>query len=187
MRPIENTILIHCAPVLCKVKPAAIITCNGFDAGTVEADLATVRRELSRQGCLVVECCRCQRSVSLFIYHRWLLTAFLNVPGVPRFLAQRGYPVEAGIDDVVGMLVKRYRECGTVPHEIGLFLGYPLEDVMKFEEYKGRQYQICRYWKVYADVEQAKKVFECYDQCRSKLCGLMEKGLTFSGVLKEIA
>ena len=49
------------------------------------------------------------------------------------------------------------------PHEVGLFLGYPVWDVKGFIEHKGQQYKLCGYWKVYDDVPGALCKFEEYD------------------------
>lgn len=52
------------------------------------------------------------------------------------------------------------------PHEIGIFLGYPIWDVEGFIEHKGQNYKFCGYWKVYQDVEGAKLKFKEYDRIR---------------------
>lgn len=46
---------------------------------------------------------------------------------------------------------------GEFPHEVGLFLGYPPEDVEGFIENKARSCKITGYWKVYSDEEKAKR------------------------------
>ena len=51
------------------------------------------------------------------------------------------------------------------PHEIGLFLGYPPEDVAGFIRHQGSHYKLCGKWKVYGDVERAKALFCEYDRC----------------------
>ena len=53
------------------------------------------------------------------------------------------------------------------PHEIGLFLGYPPEDVLKYYVKKGKDYLFSGYWKVYTNPEKAIKTFELYDECRA--------------------
>ena len=66
------------------------------------------------------------------------------------------------------------------PHEIGLFLGYPTEDVEGFISHKP-----CKYigmWKVYGDVERAQKIFESYEACRQKYEDLLSQGIS----LKEL-
>ena len=56
------------------------------------------------------------------------------------------------------------------PHEIGLFLGYPPEDVEGFCRYQGQNYKLCGRWKVYGDREAACRRFQRYDHCRDALC-----------------
>lgn len=187
MHPIEHSLLVHCAPVLCKMKPASIISCCKYDPRTIDSTMEKVRNLLAPYGCLLVEICRCEHHATIFMYHRWVLTAFLNTPGVPEFLMTKGYPVTKGIDELVAALVSRFRSLGTVPHEVGVFLGYPLDDVQDFIRNRGRNYRVCRYWKVYSNENYAEKVFGCYDRCRMKLAELMNQGLPFELVLKEIA
>lgn len=187
MHQLEQLILEHCAPVLCGVKPASIISCCKYEPEAIDGILAIVRKQLVRHGCLLLEVCRCKHHITLFVYHRWILTAFINAPGVPQFLVSRGYPVADGVDGIVRTLSMRYQARNTVPHEVGVFLGYPLADVVKFEKFKGRDYKLCRYWKVYADERQAERIFDCYDQCRAKVSSLVSDGLSFEEVLKKIA
>ena len=52
------------------------------------------------------------------------------------------------------------------PHEIGLFLGYPPEDVLQYYLKKGKDYLFSGYWKVYTNPEKAIRTFKLYDACR---------------------
>jgi hypothetical protein len=81
------------------------------------------------------------------------------------FLAGQGYPRSAPLFVLLDYLSKRCIR-DDFPHEIGIFLGYPVEDVRGFVAHKGRNYKLCGYWKVYGDVEKAKKCFRRYDACR---------------------
>jgi hypothetical protein len=49
---------------------------------------------------------------------------------------------------------------------VGLFLGYPLDDVLGFIRHEGHGYKLCGVWKVYGDPERAKKQFRQYELCR---------------------
>lgn len=51
------------------------------------------------------------------------------------------------------------------PHEIGLFLGYPLADVIGFIENKGWNYTCCGCWKSYSDPEKAQAYFDLCRRC----------------------
>ena len=65
---------------------------------------------------------------------------------------------------------------GEFPHEVGLFLGYPPEDVAAFCRHRGRDFKVCGCWKVYCDVEGALRCFRRYRRCREALCRRLEEG-----------
>ena len=65
---------------------------------------------------------------------------------------------------------------GGFPHEVGLFLGYPAEDVEGFRRHGGQGYKYSGLWKVYSDVERAQRCFRQYGCCRRALCRRLEAG-----------
>lgn len=62
------------------------------------------------------------------------------------------------------------------PHEMGILLGYPIEDVQRFIEEKGKNYLCSGYWKVYQDVASKKKLFEQYENAKEELILWLEYG-----------
>ena len=80
------------------------------------------------------------------------------------------------IDEKLSLLERRI-SCGSFPHEIGIFLGYPLDDVLGFIENKGENCLFCGFWKVYSEPERARRTFEKYVYCRSFLCNKIAGGL----------
>ena len=61
------------------------------------------------------------------------------------------------------------------PHEIGLFLGYPPEDVRGFLD--GRTDCTCvGCWKVYGDARAAEKLFDRYRKCTQVYCRQLAGG-----------
>ena len=65
---------------------------------------------------------------------------------------------------------------GQFPHEIGVFLDYPLADVKGFIENGGKNCKCCGCWKVYCDECGAKKTFSKYKKCREVYCRLWKSG-----------
>ena len=57
------------------------------------------------------------------------------------------------------LLCARLAQGGAFPHEIGLFLGYPIDDVVAFIANKGRNCLCCGCWKCYTDAEAARRRF----------------------------
>ncbi len=81
----------------------------------------------------------------------------------------RAFLAECGLDDsdsraLMGSLVRRLREYyqGRIafPHEIGLILGYPVEDVRAFLRDGGRGAKAVGRWRAYGDVDTAARRFE---------------------------
>jgi len=62
-------------------------------------------------------------------------------------------------------LKKRLHGYKCFPHEIGIFLGYPLEDVKGFIDNKGKNCQSCGFWKVYCNAGEKEALFDKYRKC----------------------
>ena len=62
-------------------------------------------------------------------------------------------------------LSRRVKDNEQFPHEIGLFLSYPPEDVCGFINNKACDHKCVGCWKVYGDEEQARKTFARYEKC----------------------
>ena len=77
----------------------------------------------------------------------------------------------------VTRLMKLLREGGEFPHEIGLFLGYPPEDVEGFIE-NSHECKMSGFWKVYGDVHSAELLFEKYKKCMKVYCEQWKNGKT---------
>ena len=69
----------------------------------------------------------------LLVYRPERLERQLADPAVRSLLLQEGYPVEGGLEAMLETLTCRLAQ-EDFPHEVGLFLGYPHEDVEGFRE-----------------------------------------------------
>lgn len=68
------------------------------------------------------------------------------------------------------------------PHEIGIFLGYPLEDVRGFIKSPTEGVMISGYWKVYEDAENKAKLFKRFDVCSRLICQKLSRGETLTEI-----
>ena len=59
-----------------------------------------------------------------------------------------------------------YEERDGFPHEIGAFLGYPVNDVRGFIQNEGKGCLMTGYWKVYENLAGAKMIFNKYDRAK---------------------
>ncbi|MCI5753072.1 MAG: DUF3793 family protein [Clostridiales bacterium] len=91
-------------------------------------------------------------------------------------LEAAGYPsVHSG--KRISRLIERLNEDAEFPHEIGLFLGYPPEDVRGFIENCAEHCKLCGYRKVYGDVDRAAELFVRCKQCTESFCEWIHAGL----------
>ena len=92
------------------------------------------------------------------------------------------------LGEILSLVGTRYREhmegCKTFPHEIGLLLGYPAEDVKGFIENQGRRSLYSGYWKVYSNLEECQRICASYDHAREKVIHLMAKGMTVRTIME---
>ena len=79
-------------------------------------------------------------------------------------LSSLGYD-PARPENCLRRLSGRIREAKQFPHEIGLFLSYPPEDVRGFMEHREEGCKCVGCWKVYGDEQAAKRRFAQYDRC----------------------
>ena len=90
-------------------------------------------------------------------------------------LADRGYPTDATA--CVRTLCQRLRRTEEFPHEIGLFLSYPPEDVRGFIENRAGGFKCVGCWKVYGDAAAARALFGKYSHCTRVYCDRYARGV----------
>lgn len=118
-------------------------------------------------------------SALVFVYNRPLLDRTLRETGAAALLAGLGYPPDS-LDEKLRRLMARLEASMGFPHEVGLFLGYPAEDVAGFIQNRGKNYKLCGVWKVYGDATRAGALFEEYDRCRRQLMAFVASGRRIS-------
>ena len=65
----------------------------------------------------------------------------------------------------IAQLARRMSANSEFPHEVGLFLGYPPEDVYGFIHGDRRAAKYVGTWKVFGDVESARRRFAQFEKC----------------------
>lgn len=86
-------------------------------------------------------------------------------------LRECGYGKCSRAESCLSCLIGRLRNNADFPHEVGLFLGYPPEDVRGFIENRASGFKLIGCWKVYGDVDAARKKFESFESCTHRSRG----------------
>lgn len=171
----EELIVRHCSPTLAGMKTANMFTCLFQNENEMRDIIRRWNKILGKKGLRVIPL-RFQKNRALvYMYRPARLLQDLKHDIACRLLTERGYGMET-MGRCVLQLVKRLGECEEFPHEIGLFLGYPPEDVCGFIENKAEGCKCVGCWKVYGDAEAAQKTFAKYKKCTDVYCAQLAKG-----------
>jgi len=183
-RGIDSVLAFHGAPTLLGVKCANLISFDMCEE-TITEYLHEFKYRLSESGLTAVQLCKCRKRTLVYIYNEKMLTAWLSMPKVQQFLSEYGYTCDMSLEQKLRRLSCRI-SCGSFPHEIGAFLGYPVEDIRGFISNSGKNCLLCGYWKVYENAEKAQQTFNKYDRCRHDLFDRLKSGLDlFQAISKE--
>lgn len=110
-----------------------------------------------------------EKSTTVLFYKRALLEKHVAGERNRAFLCKAGYPVASSLEQKLHLLKEKFG-C-SCPHEIGIFLGIPVEDVEGFIRHRGKNPLLCGYWKVYHHRERAETLFYMYDQAKISVAG----------------
>lgn len=161
-RQVEFRIASLCAPVLKGIKASNMIN---IPKGTWRR----IRRILRESGIVCIPLFMGEHHDMVFLYRHERLAGHLKQPEVRRFLLEYGY-WDFSVAGVIIRLSRRYQEYAygeiPFPHELGVLLEYPVEDVFGFIRNHGENSLVSKYWKVYCNQEQAEQKFRQYDRAR---------------------
>lgn len=160
----EEMFIRNCAPTLAGIKTASLFACPCRDPEQTLGEIRAMNRRLTPKGLRLIPLRFTERSVLLYLYRPGRLQADISQCQAAALLAQRGY-TPGTCAHCLGQLIRRLEEKGEFPHEIGLFLGYPPEDVAGFIQNNAGQWKCVGYWKVYGDEAAARKKFDLYKKC----------------------
>ncbi len=177
----EKTIAELCSPTLSGVKCANLFNCEYETKEQLQEDIAEMNARLARKGIhMMVLSYPSKNRALIYIFRPRLLQSKLDEPHTRKLMKSLGYE-DHRMGYCLNVLRNKLTSYQEFPHEIGCFLGYPFEDVIGF-----MKHQKCSYygvWKVYGNVEQAKKLFDLYDSVTKQNLYLFEAGMS----LEEIA
>ena len=173
----DELIAYNCAPVLVGIKVANLLCMKMTDLEEIDAAIAMYNAQFDKRGLVFRRMCFCSKRALLLVYNKEKLAKILRNKGYRAYLVACGYPAKATMEEDLAILETHLKETAGFPHEIGVFLGYPLEDVLGFVLHKGEKSKYTGYWKVYGDVKKAKNLFACYEHYRDYILKKLSEGM----------
>ncbi|WP_019189711.1 DUF3793 family protein [Levyella massiliensis] len=202
----ERALVHHCAETLAGLKPASLL-CLRSDALLQSQDAVDYgNAQFNRFGIRFFALGRCRKAERILIYREERLNAWLHKGDVRKALEVFGYDcslppatdiVTAGsvpqnhyplVGSLLQQLLCRMTQCPSISDEIGLFLGYPVEDVISYAKDRGRNaYAMRGYWRVYHNPSEARKTFEAFHACRQCWLAALQNGDDLFRLLDAVA
>lgn len=176
----EQLLIETCSPTLAGMKPSNLISLPYESLEEAHEDIREMNHIFARKGLRAVLMNYRKGRVLLYLYRAEQLRQLLERSEIRAFLEGYGYDC-SDIAHCVAELSKRIRarkSSEEFPHEIGILLGYPLEDVEGFICHKKEGCKCVGTWKVYGDVQQAKASFHRFERCTTIYQRAWEKGRT---------
>lgn len=114
-------------------------------------------------------------SVLLLCYREPALRSLLERKSVQVILARAGYREPRDFSRVLAELEERVAGDG-FPHEIGVFLGYPLKDVVGFLGWAPLSFTCQGPWKIFGKPEESLRLAEVHRECRCRMSQKLASG-----------
>ena len=168
----EELIVRHCAPTLANLKTGSLFVCPITDRPSFFSSLRSLNELMVPKGLRALPLRIREYSALVYLYRPSRLKKDLEDPAAIKILQDHGYSCYG---KCLPKLIERVRASEEFPHEIGLFLGYPPEDVQGFLDHRPCKCSGC--WKVYGDENKAKKTFDLYKKCERVYCQQLARGI----------
>ena len=172
---LEKSVIEHCSPTLASIKTGNLFTYKYESEEELWKSVEDFNECVREKGVSLTVLRRSEKKALIYVCRFSSLERDLKKPGVANFIKKYGYE---STDPAYALerLRSRLAQREDFPHEIGLFLGYPLGDVKGFIEHHGKEYLCSGYWKVYQDEQKAKSTFQLYQSVRDAVLQLIMAG-----------
>ena len=161
---LEQYLINHCAPTLASLKTANLFNCTAENPTALQMAVSRWQALLAPKGVKLLLLRESGNRALVYVYRPDRLARDLQQPGVAAFLAHCGYTGTAPAA-CLDVLKRKLAVSSDFPHEIGLFLSYPPEDVLGFICNRACNHKCVGCWKVYGDEQAARNIFEKYEMC----------------------
>ena len=180
LKNIETQLALQCAPLITGLKISNMLIVSNKDE-KLSAD-----NFKNEQVFLAIVFYRMKRRSRFFCSAEINWRNFLEREDVSEVLREEGY-VEIQLGRILSIFQMRYRAymngSKIFPHEMGLLLGYPVEDVTGFMVHGGKNSLYSGYWKVYADVARKLEIFKQFEMAKEMLIRLVSSGVSMEEII----
>ena len=175
----EQQFIRNTAPTLAGIKTGSLFPYRYKSKSEAIRTLRSYNHTLTPKGLRLLPLRMTETSAMLYLYRPGRLGRDLQNRDAAALLRQEGYP-DCGEAACLRELRRRLAMSETFPHEIGLFLSYPPEDVRGFMEHRDCGCKCVGCWRVYGDEKAARRTFDRYQKCTDCYLRQNAKGLALA-------
>lgn len=177
---LNTQLALQCAPLLAGIKISNLLIIQRFN----KENVMKLFQKTDISYYILYES---DDKVTFLLFNKQELSNYLTQNSVSDLLYIWGY-YSLELDVILEEFSKRYskymKHKSDFPHEMGLLLGYPVEDVTGFIENQGRNYLYIGYWKVYSNLSEAIHLFNKYNEAKEEVIVLLSKGNTIHNIIR---
>ncbi|MGB4984217.1 MAG: DUF3793 family protein [Erysipelotrichaceae bacterium] len=177
----EKKLVNYCAPTLMKQKAGSMFHVYKQEFEDINKLVNDYNDKLSNNHLVIRILQQHQERITLYIYHPLLINKCLKDHRIIDLLKSYDYPL-TNIEQIINHLDRRLNN-NSYPHEIGVFLGYPINDVLDFINKRPCLYT--SYWKVYHNVDNSIKRFNLFNRSKEHLLSYLKTGKSCLNILKN--
>ncbi|MFI3166929.1 MAG: DUF3793 family protein [Bacillota bacterium] len=171
----EKRLAETCGVAMVGIKTSNLMCCKYADYENIHGEIEKIANALESAGIKMTVLHDNGRRILLLVYREKAMKQRLSEDESLKFLQSYGYDTNWGETEMLSHLSTRFDNISTFPHEIGVFLGYPIEDILGFmNDPKGCKY--CGVWKVYGNVEENIKLFAKFERCKNAIMKRINNG-----------
>lgn len=178
-------VIKNCSPTLAGLKTANLFCCPYDSEEDLRLSLRRLNRSLSGKGLRILPLRMRGGKALIYVYRPDYLKRDLENREARSLLSCRGYTCDDQ-NKCIRLLMKKLSKQEDFPHEIGLFLGYPPEDVRGFIENHACNSKCVGCWKVYGDADAAQRTFNKYKKCTQAYRSFYERGKSLEALAVSV-
>ena len=163
---LDHLIVQYGAPTLAGIKTGSIFNVPYESETSLLEDIRDVNRRFTKSSLRIFLIRFIRNRAVLYLVRLNMLAKDIRASEAESLLCERGYNPEKTAE-CISRLFHRMKTEEEFPHELGLFLGYPPEDVRGFIE--NRPCIFTGAWRVYGNEKQARKTFSAFRKCTGEL------------------
>ncbi len=160
----DQLLIRLCSPTFAGLKTGNLFSVDIKDREKFNAEVREFNRRFACKGIRMIPVKYSKKHVLIYVYRPKMLKRDFANEEVCRVLKEKGYSY-SNADRCVAQLVKHLEQDSGFPHEIGLFLGYPVDDVLGFMRSSREGVKYTGVWKVYSNKDAALETFDRYKRC----------------------